>query len=175
RDKTQKVMNSTPTLSHIVPADLSNTPRLLALFKQAHLQGLIGASSSERLTFLALAEHATVVGSQNPCGLFAALLHRQCWHCITGRDEAVANRRLKAHLCGMDPPRRGTLPPRALGPPELSPDAAIVRYLQTQLARAGFHGDVFGLVSRDDASWTRTRWDQAVGGVVQAQSAWRID
>jgi hypothetical protein len=58
-------------------------------------------------------------------------------------------------------------------PPELSPDAAIVRYLQTQLARAGFAGDVFGLVQRHDASWTRERWDNAVRELDQARHAWQ--
>ena len=47
-----------------------------------------------------------------------------------------------------------------------------MRYLQTQLARAGFNGDVFGLVSRDDASWTRERWDNAVGELDQARRVW---
>ena len=55
---------------------------------------------------------------------------------------------------------------------ELSKDAAIVRYVQTQLARAGFAGDVFGLVSRDDAAWTRERWDNAVSELDQARHVW---
>jgi hypothetical protein len=41
-----------------------------------------------------------------------------------------------------------------------------------QLARAGFDGDVFGLVSRDDASWARERWDNAVGELDQARRVW---
>ena len=48
-----------------------------------------------------------------------------------------------------------------------------MRYLQTQLARAGVDGDVFGLVSRDDASWTRERWDNAVHELDQARQAWQ--
>ena len=78
-----------PTLHHIVPDDLQDTARLLTLFAQAHTQGLIGKSDSERLTFLALAEHAKVVGSQNPCGLFAALVQRQHWHFVTDSDEEI--------------------------------------------------------------------------------------
>src|SRR5467141_3434363 len=57
-----------------------NQQILLTLFEQAQAHGLIGKSDSERLTFLGLAEHAKMVGSANPCGLFAALVHRQCWH-----------------------------------------------------------------------------------------------
>src|SRR5205807_4844903 len=72
-----------PILRHIVPEDLQDTARLLTLFAQTQTQGLIGKSDSERLTFLALAEHAKVVGSQNPCGLFALLVQRQHWHFVT--------------------------------------------------------------------------------------------
>jgi hypothetical protein len=156
-----------------VPEDLIDTARLLILFEQASTQGLIGKSDSERLTFLSLAEHAKVVGSSNPCGLFAALVRRQCWHFVTESDEDAAHQRFKAHLYGRDQPTRGTPPPRAFELPELSKDAAIVRYLQTQLARAGFDGDVFGLVSRDDASWTRERWDNAVHELDQVRQAWQ--
>src|SRR5262249_23473355 len=84
---------------------------LLTLLAQAQTQGLIGKSDSERLTFLALAEHAKVVGSQNPCGLFAALVHRQHWHFVTDSDEEVAQTRLKAYLYG-SATRAAPPPPR---------------------------------------------------------------
>jgi hypothetical protein len=159
-------------LSHIVPEDLQETARLLTLFEQAQVHGLIGTSDSERLTFLGLAEHAKMVGSANPCGLFAALVRRQCWHFITDSDEDAAQQRLKTHLYGAASQTRGAPPPHDLAHAELSKDAAIVRYVQTQLARAGFAGDVFGLVSRDDASWTRERWDNAVSELDQARRVW---
>jgi hypothetical protein len=162
-----------PTLDHIVSEDLQETARLLTLFEQAQTHGLIGTSDSERLTFLGLAEHAKVVGSANPCGLFAALVRRQCWHFVTDSDEDAAHQRLKAHLYGANHQTRGSPQPQDLAQPNLSKDAAVVRYLQTQLARAGFEGDVFGLVSRDDASWTRERWDQAVHELEQARYAWQ--
>jgi hypothetical protein len=100
------------------------------------------------------------------------LVRRQCWHFVTDSDEDAAHQRLKAHLYGAAPQTRGAPQPPALAQAELSQDAAIVRYLQTQLARAGFDGDVFGLVSRDDASWTRERWDNAVGELDQARRLW---
>jgi hypothetical protein len=95
KEKTKKTTNHTPTLSHIVPEDLTDTTRLLALFEQAHTQGLIGKSDSERLTFLSLAEHVKVVGSHNLCGVFAELTRRKCWHFVTDSDEDAAHRRLK--------------------------------------------------------------------------------
>jgi len=155
-----------------VPEDLQETARLLTLFAQAQAQGLIGKSDSERLTFFGLAEHAKIVGSANPCGLFAALVRRQCWHFITDSDEDAAQQRLKTHLYGTASQTRGAPPPYNLAQTELSKDAAIVRYVQTQLARAGFEGDVFGLVSRDDASWTRERWDKAVDELDRARCVW---
>jgi hypothetical protein len=159
-----------PTLSHIVPADLQDTARLLALFTHAQTQGLIGKSDSDRLTFCALAEHAKAVGSANPCGLFAALVRRQQWHFVTESDEDVAQARLKAYLYG---PAARAAPPPAAAPPALSPDAAIVRYVHTQLGRAGWHGDAFGLVSRADSTWTRERWERATTELVQVQAAWQ--
>jgi hypothetical protein len=153
-----------------MPEDLQDMARLLALFDQAHTQGLIGKSVSDRLTFLALAEHAKVVGSQNPCGLFATLVRRQQWHFVTDSDEDAVQARLKHYLYGT--PVRAA-PPPALAPPELSPDAAIVRYLRAQLAQAGWHGEAFGLVNREDPAWTRERWDRAVAELALAETAWQ--
>jgi hypothetical protein len=172
KDHTKQTTIVPPTLRHIVPDDLQDTDRLLALFEQAQMHRLIGNSESERLTFLGLAEHARVVGSHNPCGLFAALLRHQCWHFVTDSDEDAAHQRLKAYLYGAAPQTRGSPQPHDLAQAALSKDAAIVRYLQTHLARAGFEGDVFGLVSRDDASWTRERWDHAVRELAQARQVW---
>jgi hypothetical protein len=168
----QQSASLSPTLRHIVPEDLQDTSRLLALFEQAQSEDLIGKSDSERLTFVSLAEHARVVGAQNPCGLFAELLRRERWHFITESDEAVAHQRLKVHLYGRSSQAQGLPPPHA-AQPELSKDAAIVRYLQTHLARAGFQGDVFALVHREDPSWTRERWDAAVLELAQAKRTWQ--
>src|SRR5262249_27452931 len=111
-----------PTLSHIVPEDLQDTARLLTLFIHAQTQGLMGKSDSDRLRFCALAEHTRVVGSANPCGLFAALVRRQQWHFVTDSDEDVAQTRLKAYLYG---PAARAAPPPATAPPAPSPDALI--------------------------------------------------
>ena len=160
-----------PQRSVTLSLRISRTPRrLLTLFTHAQTQGLIGKSDSDRLTFCALAEHAKVVGSANPCGLFAALVRRQQWHFVTDSDEDVAQARLKAYLYG---PAARAAPPPTTAPPELSPDATIVRYVRTQLARAGWQGDAFGLVSRGDPTWTRERWERATAELTQAQAAWQ--
>jgi len=156
-----------------VPADLTDTTRLLALFEQAHTQELLGKSDSERLTFLGLAEHAKVVGSHNPCGLFAELIRRQCWHFVTESDEDAAYKRLKLHLYGQSDQKRPTPPPALIEPPELSKDAFIVRELQRELERRGFRGDVFAWLHWEDALWTRERWDTAVLELEQAKRAWQ--
>ena len=173
KDKGKKTTPQAPTLRHIVLEDLRDTDRLLTLFEHAQTQGLIGKSDSERLTFLATAEHAWVIGSKNPCGLLAELIRRKLWHYVTESDEDAAYKRLKQHLYGQDHPHRSSPSPGTTEPPELSKDAAIVRYLQTQLARAGFHGDVFGLISRQDSLWTRERWDRAVLELEEAKRAWK--
>jgi hypothetical protein len=172
KEPTKKATNHTPTFSHIVPEDLTNTTRLLTLFEQAHTRGLIGKSDSERLTFLSLAEHARVVGSHNPCGLFAELIRRKCWHFITESDEDAAYKRLKLHLYGQSDQKRPP-PPPAIEPAELSKDAFIVRELQRELERRSFRGDVFAWLHQEDASWTRERWDIAVLELEQAKRAWQ--
>jgi hypothetical protein len=162
-----------PTLRHIVLDDLRDTDRLLALFEQAHGQGLIGKSDSQRLTFLATAEHARVIGSTNPCGLLAELIRRQLWHYVTESDEDAASQRLKQHLYGRDAPRRPAPVPTAPEPAALSKDAFMVRELHRELARAGFQGDAFGWVHRAYPEWTRARWDHAVAELATAQQGWQ--
>jgi len=162
-----------PNLRHIVPEDLTDTTRLLALFEQAHTQGLIGKSDSERLTFLSLAEHAKVVGSHNPCGLFAELTRRKCWHFVTESDEDAAYRHLKQHLYGQLPPSVSAPARLTPAPPELSKDAFMVRELQRELARQGWHGDIFAWVHLYDPAWSRVRWDRAATELAQAQATWQ--
>jgi hypothetical protein len=102
----EKTAEKPPILAHIIPQDLSQTDRLLALFEEAQQQGIIGGSDSERLTFVATAERARLVGTTNPCGLFAQLVRRGLWHFLTQDDEEAARKRLKEHLYGASPPRR---------------------------------------------------------------------
>jgi len=170
---TRKAPPFPPTLQHIVSDDLCDTARLLILFAQAQRQGLIDGSDSARLTFVAMAEHARGLGTANPCGLFAALVRRQCWHYVTDRDEDAASVRLKQYWYGSEEPRLPTCPPRAAAPPPLSKDAFMVRELQRELARAGFQGEAFGWVHRAYPEWTRARWDAAVTELTAAQLGWQ--
>jgi hypothetical protein len=121
----------------------------------------VGSSEADRLKFVALAEHARSVGQSNPAGLFAALLRRGAWAYITQSEEDAARRKLKAHLWGA----RSTISaPVSKRPPVigLSSDARTVREVRRALTAAGYRGDAFPQVRREDPSWTRSRWDAAL-------------
>jgi hypothetical protein len=162
-----------PTLQHIIPEDLRDTARLLALFEQAQRQGLIGKGDSARLTFVATAEHARVIGSTNPCGLLAALIRRQLWHYVTESDEDTASTRLKEHLYGQSRQSKPLPSWTTRELPVLSKDAFVVHELQRELARRGWQGDLFAWVYRTDPTWSRERWDRATAELAQAQAAWQ--
>ena len=82
------------------PQDLRDTGRLLDLYEQAVSLGLVTASEWGRLRFVAAAEHARVIGTKNPCGLFVRLVRGGLWHFATRDDEAAASVRLRRHLHG---------------------------------------------------------------------------
>jgi hypothetical protein len=96
-----------PRLTDIRPEDLRDTARTLVLFGQAVERKLIGSSENDRLKFLALAEYACEIGTVNPGGLMASLMHRGAWHFATQAEEDAARRKLREHLRGA----RDTLPP----------------------------------------------------------------
>jgi hypothetical protein len=147
-----------PTMRHIIPDDLRDTERLLTLFDEAQSCGCIGGSESERLTFIATAEHARFVGSTNPCGLFAQLIRRRLWHFVTADDEEAAQRRLKEHFYGNATERR----PHAHKPAGISADASFAAVLMLRMSQRGFDGDVFSLLYAERPEWTRERWDHAL-------------
>ena len=155
---------SKPTLKHIVPQDLRETARLLELHAQAVDSGLLGSSDNDRLNFVAAAEHARVIGTENPCGLFARLVRAKLWHYLTQDDEDTANRRLKSFLHDVPTGLAGGLivKPAPVKEPELSEDARLVRAVKAALLKAGYRGDPFPQFRREKPEWTRERWDQAV-------------
>ena len=139
-----------PTLKHIVPEDLWDTTRLLALFEEAQAKGIIGGSESEQLTFVATAERARLTAIRNAPGLFAELVRRRLRHFITQDDEDRAQKCLREHFyggAGEGKPRALSSPPRVLSDVSAKP------------RRGGFLGDIFSVMSRELPEWTRERWE----------------
>ena len=173
KTQTRKTPLNPPTLRHIVPEDLKSTERLLALFAEAQDLQLVGTNASARLAFIAAAEHATVIGTANSCGLFATLVRKQLWHFATAGDEETAHARLKHYLYGTPCPEARPLPTALNTPRPLSDDALTVQRLRHNLARAGFAGDIFLLVHREYPEWTQERWEMACTELVAAAAARR--
>jgi hypothetical protein len=159
-----------PTLRHIMLKDLKDTARLLLLFEEAQVQGIIGGSESERLTFVATAERARVRGVENPEGLFAELVRRRLWHFVTQDDEDRAHARLREHFYGG---KRAQEEHRRQRPASrLSKDALFVADVSARLRRHGALGDVFAVVSSELPEWTKARWEQASAELAAAQARW---
>ncbi len=49
----------------------------------------------------------------------------------------------------------------------------MVRELQRELARQGWHGDIFAWVHQYDPAWSRARWERAATELAQAQATWQ--
>lgn len=151
-----------PSIRNVVHSDLKDTGRLLDLHKQAMGLDLVTASEADCLKFVAAAEHARVIGTRNPCGLFVRIVRGKLWQFLTQDDEDAANQRLKRHFHGdsrRDIPASNvaTAPPA----PVLSEDARMVQAVERAAKRAGFRGDAFYLLKRERPEWTRERWDTA--------------
>jgi hypothetical protein len=159
-----------PTLRHVVKEDLQDMGRLIELHHQAIAEGLVTPSERDRLRFVAAAEHARVIGTQNPCGLFVHLVRGRLYHFLTQDDEDAANVRIKRHLYGA-PREGGGGEPRPVfaDRPKLSEDAVLVQAVQAALARVGYRGDPFCALRSQKPEWTRERWDRAVAEIEQAQ------
>jgi hypothetical protein len=78
-------------LGHVLPDDLRDTVRLLNLHDRAVGQELASLSGWDRRRFVAVVEHARIIGTKNPCGLFVRLVRGGLWHFATGDDEASAS------------------------------------------------------------------------------------
>ena len=104
--------------------------------------GLVTASEWDRLRFVAAAEHARIIGTKNPCGLFVRLVRGGLLHFATYDDEAAASVRLRRHLYGACPSAAGRSTDRWIRRgPELSDDARLVQAVRAAAARAGYRGD----------------------------------
>jgi hypothetical protein len=109
---------------------------------------------------VAAAEHARIIGTRNPCGLFARLVRAGLLHFSTCDDEEAASVRLRRHLYGRGP-ATGQAPGAGQGP-VLSADARLAEAVRAAVARSGYRGEAFPFLKRERPDWTRERWDRAV-------------
>jgi hypothetical protein len=151
-----------PNLRDVVLEDLKDTGRLLDLFDQAVALGYVTTSERDRLRFVSAAEHARVIGTRNPCGLFVRLVRCGLWSFLTQDDEDAANARLKRHLYGMISQEQAPQIQSVREAVNPSDDARLVRAIQAAVARTRYRGDAFPLWKREHPEWTRERWDRAL-------------
>lgn len=152
-----------PRLEDVRVEDLKDTGRLMDLLGQASARGLVTGSEADRLRFVGASEHALAIGVENPAGLFVYLTRGKLWHYATQGDEDRAQGRIKAFLRGPETPAMASASAsRPPARPMLSEDALVARRVRAALARVGYRGDPLPQVRRQDASWTRERWDAAL-------------
>ena len=161
-NKTEAPANR-PTLRDVKPGDIHDPARLLDLHAQAIAAGYVSSSEADRLNFFAAANHARVIGSRNPPGLFVRILRSGLWSFLTQDDEDVARVQLRRVLY---PEGASAELPRAEAPrpsPGISADARFVRDVTAQLRQRGIpESNVWRLVNRERPEWTRERWDAAL-------------
>jgi hypothetical protein len=127
----------------------------------------VTTSERDRLRFVAAAEHARIIGTTNPCGLFVRLVWCGLWSFLKQDDEDAASARLKRHLYGKSLERPTLKVQPASAAEFLSEDALIVRSIRAAVARAGYQGDAFPLLKRQKPEWSRERWDQASAELIR--------
>jgi hypothetical protein len=160
-----------PKLRDVRAEDLRDPARLMTLHAQAVEQGAISNSENERLNFFAAANHARVIGSRNPPGLFVKIVRSKLFGFLTQDDEDAARAQIRNLLYPKTAPEQS---PRG-GPysasngqtakgPSLSDDARFVRDITRVLKQRGIpDSSMWRLVNRERPEWTRERWDQALG------------
>jgi hypothetical protein len=167
-DREEKTLE--PTLRDVKPEDLRDPKRLLDLHAQAVEQGAISNSEAGRLNFFAAANHARVIGSINPPGLFVRIIRSKLFGFLTQDDEDVARAQIRNLLYPKTAPEQS---PRggpysafsgpSLSRPQLSDDARFVRDITRVLKAKGIpESSAWRFVNRERAEWTRERWDAAL-------------
>ena len=104
-----------PTLRDVKPGDIHDPARLLDLHAQAIAAGYVSSSEADRLNFFAAANHARVIGSRNPPGLFVRIVRSGLWNFLTQDDEDVARVQLQRPVSTPRGPRRNCRVLRLLG------------------------------------------------------------
>jgi hypothetical protein len=140
------------------------------LHAQAVEQGAISNSEADRLNFFAAANHARVIGSVNPPGLFVRIFRSKLFGFLTQDDEDVARAQIRNLLYPKTAPEQSPRggPYSALrGPsqsrPQLSEDARFVRDIVRVLKNRGIpESSCWRFVNRERPEWTRERWDAAL-------------
>ena len=153
-----------PFIKRLVKSDLNQTSRLLELYEQTVRQGGFRSNEHERMLFVSAAEHARVIGTENPCGLFASMIRNRNdrkWAYITQGDEDAAISRIKAYFRPETEREPVTRPERNLTKPELSDDAKLVRAAQKIAADKGIR-NAFRLIKPHHPQWTQERYDTAL-------------
>ncbi len=161
--KKTKAAADRPTLRDVKPEDLRDPARLLDLHAQAMAAGYVSPSEIDRLNFFAAANHARVIGSRNPPGLFVRIVRSGLWNFLTQDDEEVARVELRRVLypeaAARKSPRGEAAAPFGGG---LSDDARFVRDITNLLRQRGIAESLmWRLVNRERPEWTRERWEAA--------------
>jgi len=151
----------TPTLQNVQVQDLTDISRLLMLFKEVQSRGLVRASESDRLRFVSAAVRTLDRAKWNPGGFFARLVRNRLWHYATAAHEARAQAMLKEHMFGS--PRDNPAKPAARQQSgDMLFDIRLVSQTTQVASSHSYRGDPFELVAKQDARWTRERWDRAM-------------
>ena len=150
-----------PNIRDIQARDLSDTGRLLELYRQAVELGIAKNGEGGRLDFVALAERARTRG-ENPPAFFFACLRDNRTKFITQAQEDEAAQRIKTHLYG-DPRKR-----EQWGGGEVCTPPNQVKYTDDEkivaacikVAKQRRIDDPF-IVARTAKQWTRAQWNNA--------------
>lgn len=153
-----------PNIRHIVSSDLSSSPRLLELHRQAVRTGLADASEHGLLQFVALAEHARVYATKDPCGLFISNLKNRRYGFINQTDEDRANRRIKEHFFpvndgGLENPQVQGPEPRS-APKPLTELAKLVLAVERVVRTLRSPVDAFHVARQHRPELTHQQWER---------------
>ena len=152
-----------PRMRKIVDPDLVQMWRLLELFEEAIKRKLFHRTERELLLFISAAEHARVIGDDNPRGLFASMIWNRKdpkWAYVTQSDEDAAIQRIKAHFHPRDERKLAPRPERIVVKAELSEDAKLVQAAR-QVASKRRLSDPFRVIQQHHPEWTRDRYQAA--------------